>query len=158
DPDARALVPGPLARRLHAVAIAVMTTSAGRTLLVAMRDPGDLSAIDELAFAAGMEIDARVVPETYLQAALELDGAPADRDRAPARAAASSSEPSPVPAHGGVGAASEPASMLRSRMPSIRPAGGTAPAVATVPVGTDPYTPSVVGRVLGYALKAAVLA
>ena len=183
DPEARALIPAPLARRLHAVAIAVMTTGAGRTLLVAMRDPSDLSAIDELTFAAGMKIDARVVPEIYLQAALERDRGPADGDVAPASTAAIPPEPSPpgtgpgradrfasaaqqgtdsphgeVPARGGPGAASEPASMLRSRMPSMRPAGGTAPAVATVPVGPDPYAPTVVGRVLGYAIKAAVLA
>src|SRR5436190_13561281 len=80
DPEARALVPAALARRLQAVAIAVMTTAAGRTLLVAMRDPGDLSAIDELTFATGMKIDARIVPEIYLVAALDRDRAPADSD------------------------------------------------------------------------------
>jgi hypothetical protein len=154
DPDARALVPAPLARRLGAVAIAVMTTDAGRMLLVAMRDPSDLSAIDELTFAAGMKIDARVVPDVYLQAALARDREPADDDAARASAAATPSEPSPPVS----GAASEPGPLLRSRMPSIRPAGGTAPAATTVPVSSDPYAPSVVGRVLGYAIKVAVLA
>ncbi|HSS01721.1 MAG TPA: hypothetical protein VLM79_31900 [Kofleriaceae bacterium] len=159
DPDAHALVPAHLARRLRAVAIAVMNTDAGRTLLVAMRDPGDLSAIDELTFAAGMKIDARVVPDIYLQAALERDSGPAPASAAPASPAPVSAAPaSAAPEVGTSGAVSEPASVLRSRMPSIRPAGGTAPAIATIPIGTDPYAPSVVGRVLGYALKAAVLA
>jgi hypothetical protein len=54
DPAARALIPPAVARRLHAIAIAVMDANPGRALLVAMRDPNDLSAIDELTFAAGM--------------------------------------------------------------------------------------------------------
>lgn len=160
DPEARALVPAPLARRLGAVAIAVMTTDAGRTLLVAMRDPSDLSAVDELTFAAGMKLDARVVPDVYLQAALERDRGPADGDAASESTAATPSEPSPPgePARAASGAASEPGPTLRSRMPSIRPAGAPAPSLATMPVATDPYAPSVVGRALGYGIKLAVLA
>jgi hypothetical protein len=164
DPEARALLPAALARRLHAVAIAVTTTGAGRTLLVAMRDPGDLSAIDELTFAAGMKIDARVVPEIYLQGAIAPE--PRPPGTGPSRAdrfgsAAPQGAESPhgeAPARGGPGAASEPASALHGRLPPMRPAGGTAPPVATVPVDSDPYAPSAMGRVLGYALKAAVLA
>jgi hypothetical protein len=182
DPEARALVPPALGRRLRAVAIAVITTSADRTLLVAMSDPSDLSAIDELTFAAGMKIDARVVPEIYLRAALDRDSEPEASDAAPASAATIPAEPSPpgtapsrtdrlrsagqhatespyvgAPARGGSGAAGEPAPVLHTRLPPMRPAGGTAQAVTTVPVTSDPYAPSVVGRLLGYALKAAVL-
>ena len=39
-------------------------------LTVALRDPSDLVALDELAFAAGMKIEARVAPEILLRTAI----------------------------------------------------------------------------------------
>src|SRR6185295_5511039 len=54
--------------------ISLTGTGRGRTLLVAMRDPGDLAAIDQLAFASGAKVEARIAPEIYLRAALERGG------------------------------------------------------------------------------------
>lgn len=57
--DVLRLVPGRVAQRLHAVPF----RRDGRSLSVAMRDPGDLSALDELAALTGF----RIVPHAALE-------------------------------------------------------------------------------------------
>src|SRR5206468_3031590 len=74
DATARGLIPSALARRLYAVGLTIHGSGATRSLMVAMRDPGDLAAIDELTFATGMRIDARIAPETSLRTVLEHAG------------------------------------------------------------------------------------
>lgn len=70
DPAARAMVPDALCKRLWALPYAVHGTGTVRVLEVAMRDPEDQGAINELKIAAGMRIDARVAPELLLREAL----------------------------------------------------------------------------------------
>jgi hypothetical protein len=67
---ARALVPEALCKRLWALPYAVHGSGTMRVLEVAMRDPEDQGAINELKIAAGMRIDARVAPELLLREAL----------------------------------------------------------------------------------------
>jgi hypothetical protein len=57
--DVLRLVPGRVAQRLHAVPF----RKGGRSLGVAMRDPGDLAALDELAALTGF----RIVPHAALE-------------------------------------------------------------------------------------------
>ena len=57
--DVLRLVPGRVAQRLHAVPF----RQDGRSLAVAMRDPGDLPALDELAALTGF----RIVPHAALE-------------------------------------------------------------------------------------------
>ncbi len=70
DAAARQLVPEALQKRLWALPYAVHGSGTLRVLEVAMRDPEDQGAINELKIAAGMRIDARVVPELLLREAL----------------------------------------------------------------------------------------
>lgn len=62
-----ALVPAKLATRCQAVPFA----REGRILKVAMRDPNDLAAGDELAFVTGRKIDTYVISEVRIAEALE---------------------------------------------------------------------------------------
>lgn len=57
--DVLRLVPGRVAQRLHAVPF----RKEGRSLAVAMRDPGDLAALDELAALTGF----RIIPHAALE-------------------------------------------------------------------------------------------
>jgi len=143
DPAARAVIPRTLARRHHAIGMAIHGSGPGRTLLVAMRDPGDLSAIDELAFATGMRIEARIAPEIYLRAALERSGGVSDPINDPLPVAA------PDPAGD--------AAALRARTTSSprRPLG-TGP-LSTLPIGPDPDAPTWLGRVLSAVIKLALV-
>jgi hypothetical protein len=126
DPAARALVPPAVARRLHAIAIAVMDAHPGRVLLVAMRDPNDLSAVDELTFAAGMKIDARVAPEIYLLGALERGGGSVTTDVAAEPSNAASTMATPALLAGGESTASEGAGQgSRTRTSTLRPLRST---------------------------------
>jgi hypothetical protein len=70
DPAARAVVPDALQKRLYALPYKVHGAGAVRVLEVAMRDPENQAAINELHLAAGMKIDARVAPEVLLKEAL----------------------------------------------------------------------------------------
>lgn len=70
DPAARAAVPDALQKRLYALPYKVHGGGAMRVLEVAMRDPENQGAINELGLAAGMKIDARVAPEVLLKEAL----------------------------------------------------------------------------------------
>lgn len=70
DPSVRAVVPDALQKRLFAVPFKVHGAGAVRVLEVAMRDPENQAAINELHLAAGMKIDARVAPEVILKEAL----------------------------------------------------------------------------------------
>ncbi len=57
--DVLRLVPGRVAQRLHAVPF----RKEGRSLAVAMRDPGDLAGLDELAALTGF----RIIPHAALE-------------------------------------------------------------------------------------------
>ena len=64
--DVLRLVPGRVAQRLHAVPF----KKEGRVLSVAMRDPGDLPALDELAALTGLRISPHAALEVRLYALL----------------------------------------------------------------------------------------
>lgn len=66
-PDLLRLVPGKLAGRLCVLPF----RRAGRNLYLAMRDPKDLPAVDEIAFLTGLAITPHVALEVRLQASLE---------------------------------------------------------------------------------------
>jgi hypothetical protein len=74
-PDVLRLVPGRVAQRLHAVPF----RKEGRVLSVAMRDPGDLPALDELAALTGLRIapyaalDVRIYALLYRFYAAEVE-------------------------------------------------------------------------------------
>lgn len=59
-PVLRNVLPFPLMRRLRAVPFAYEPGTGRGTLVVAMAEPGDLAAQDDIAFAAGMRV--RAVP------------------------------------------------------------------------------------------------
>jgi hypothetical protein len=65
-PDILRLVPAKLAARLHAIPFRRI----GRDLLLAMRDPSDLPAVDEVSFLTGLPIKPHVALEFRLQLAL----------------------------------------------------------------------------------------
>jgi len=67
-PEVAALLPEMHARRLRAL---VIENTAGAALRVAMADPTDLNAYDEIARLTKREIDLAVVAETHLLAALD---------------------------------------------------------------------------------------
>jgi hypothetical protein len=68
EPDVARRIPKRLAIRLGAVAF----EDTGRSLRVAMRDPNDLSAEDELAFVTGRSIDPLALAEFRIAEALEI--------------------------------------------------------------------------------------
>jgi hypothetical protein len=70
DPAARAVVPDALQKRLFALPFKVHGAGTNRILEVAMRDPENTAAINELHLVSGMKIDTRVAPEVILKEAL----------------------------------------------------------------------------------------
>jgi hypothetical protein len=70
DPAARAAVPDALQKRLYALPYRLHGSGAHRVVEVAMRDPENQGAINELGLACGMKIDARIAPEILLREAL----------------------------------------------------------------------------------------
>ncbi|MEO6325659.1 MAG: hypothetical protein ABIT01_09650 [Thermoanaerobaculia bacterium] len=100
-PDILRLVPAKLAARLHAIPFRRI----GRDLLLAMRDPSDLPAVDEVSFLTGLPIKPHVALEFRLQLALakhyNLD--PGERNQRiakkldQAREAAQAPAPPPAP-------------------------------------------------------------
>lgn len=70
DPAARAAVPDALQKRLYALPYRMHGSGTMRVLEVAMRDPENQGAINELGLACGMKIDARIAPELLLREAL----------------------------------------------------------------------------------------
>lgn len=66
-PSVIGVVPADLARRFRIVPILLE----GKKLTIAMADPGDFQAIDELGFATGLVIIPRVCPELRVSVALE---------------------------------------------------------------------------------------
>lgn len=175
---ARALVPDALCKRLWAVPYAVHGAGNLRVLEVAMRDPENQGAINELKIAAGMRIDARVAPELLLREALHPR---ADLSAAPARAAADlgfAAEPGPDlelddrprgPAHGRRGIARQsvapanaagitPITPPRGLTPAAAGAAGTA-AVSLPPLKYDePSGGAVVGKIIKWIFILAMLA
>jgi hypothetical protein len=68
DPSIVTKIPAALAKRHQAIPFAIE----GRVLKIAMVDPHNLLAIDELSFSSGYKIEPWVVPEILLYRALEL--------------------------------------------------------------------------------------
>ena len=66
-PEVLALVPARLAAQYRVIPIAIE----GRRLRLAMRDPKDLIALDEIAFLTGMTIEPSVATEFRVQKALQ---------------------------------------------------------------------------------------
>ena len=66
-PEVVALLPGPSARKLNAIPV----VRTGSTLIVAMVEPTDVSAIDHLAEATGFNIEVVVASADELAAARE---------------------------------------------------------------------------------------
>jgi hypothetical protein len=98
DPAVLAKIPRKAAERYSAVPIGA---NAHRQLLVALRDPQDLAAVDALQVVAGMRLVVHVAPELRLRRALErYYGVPRSDDRfvrlsAPDRAAGRHESPAP---------------------------------------------------------------
>lgn len=160
-PDILRLVPHKLAAR-HGV---VPFRRIGRSIHLAMRDPKDLPAVDEIAFLTGATIVPHVALELRLALALErhynvaaeaqyrnlaarLDGRPVPAEVAPAAAPLSEpvyddggsvvSAPPPEPSSAAAKAAAEAA---RSPVPAPRPLTEPAPAAVPPPpprFGTSP--------------------
>ena len=79
------LVPERLIRQRRLLPIAVLSGTRRGHLVVATADPGDIRALDEIAFASGMEVRAVLVAEGDLTRAIErhlLGAAPQARPRA----------------------------------------------------------------------------
>lgn len=74
--EIQALVPLRLLKALRAVPLARENVRGRRTLVVAMSDPGNLPAIDELAFATGMRICPVAADEADIGRALDLVAKP----------------------------------------------------------------------------------
>lgn len=70
EPAARAAVPDALQKRLFALPYKVHGAGTMRVLEVALRDPENQAAINELKVASGMRIDARIAPEVLIKEAL----------------------------------------------------------------------------------------
>jgi type IV pilus assembly protein PilB len=66
DEDVVKLIPGDIARRYEVVPIQRM----GKTLVVAMTDPDNLFAIDDLRFSLGMEIEPHICASSMIMCAL----------------------------------------------------------------------------------------
>ena len=79
-PEVAGLVPVRLLRAMRAVPLSRENVRGRGTLVVAMADPGDLRAVDELAFATGMRIRPVSADETDILRALG-----AGREPSPAR-------------------------------------------------------------------------
>ena len=67
DKDAVCLIPKKLSLQCQAIPL----SRTGRSLLVAMLDPSNLSAIHELKFASGLEIQMFVAPESQIRQAIQ---------------------------------------------------------------------------------------
>lgn len=70
DQETLQLVPAAMALKHRAVPLAVVTRN-GKELLVALRDPHDVAAIDEIAFVAGARVHAFIAPELLIHRYLE---------------------------------------------------------------------------------------
>lgn len=75
DPFAAALVPLRLAQRLHVIPIAIEN---GDRLILAMADPLDIQAMDEVEFATHLHVDPVVASSTQIRYAIEKYVAGAD--------------------------------------------------------------------------------
>src|SRR4030095_2300583 len=69
DPALTRLIPGDVATKFMALPI----SRSGRRLVVAMSNPSNIFAIDDIKFITGYEVEPHVAPETMLKAA--SDGA-----------------------------------------------------------------------------------
>jgi type IV pilus assembly protein PilB len=67
DPDTVVLIPKKLSLQCQALPL----SRTGASLLVAMLDPSNLSAIDELKFASGLEVQVFVAPESQIRHATQ---------------------------------------------------------------------------------------
>jgi hypothetical protein len=118
DPQATSLVPRSLAARHQAVPIAFEGEEEEQAVVVAMADPGDWLATDEIAESAGLDIRPAVASSDDIAALLERTSeAPREADRAarkgkaprrdqaagtaPLGGAAASPSPAPPPARPG---------------------------------------------------------
>ncbi len=148
-PDVIATVPGRLAAQYRVVPLAIE----GRRLRLAMRDPKDLIALDEIAFLTGLSIDPYVATEFRIQRALQryyqmTSGTPtlpvANAAAEPPSPAAPAISSRPGPAPGGASPASSSghevgldgypldadsdaiANSITGRTPAVPSAGGEA--------------------------------
>ncbi len=79
------LVPEKLIRARRAFPLALLTGSRRGALLVALSEPGNLLHLDEIAFAAGMQVKPALASEADIDQAIarHLDGLPAERQMEP---------------------------------------------------------------------------
>jgi type IV pilus assembly protein PilB len=66
DPGVLRLVPADMARRLQALPLAKI----GNTLTIAMADPLDIIAVDEVKYHTGMEINRTIAPASQIESAI----------------------------------------------------------------------------------------
>jgi type IV pilus assembly protein PilB len=81
-PHVLALVPERIVRDRHVLPLARLSERPRGPLAVALADPGDLAAVDEIAFASGMEVKPVLVAERDLERAIarHLDGVELPRE------------------------------------------------------------------------------
>ncbi len=79
------LVPEKLIRMRRVFPLALRPESTRGRLFVALSDPGNLRHLDEVAFAAGMQVQPALASEADIDQAIarHLDGLPAERQMAP---------------------------------------------------------------------------
>src|SRR5688572_25022344 len=72
DQETLAMIPAALALKHRALPLArVLRGAGGLEVLVALRDPHDVAAIDEIAFVAGARVHAFIAPELLIHRYLE---------------------------------------------------------------------------------------
>jgi hypothetical protein len=160
DPPVLAMIPSKLADRHQVVPFELV----GRTLRVAIVDPRNLLALDEISFVSGHKVEAWVAPEILVQRALELHygvprklrhitvsgqlaaGAPSPRIPRARATVAPSPAASPAPATAAAASSPEPG-LAPDPAPggaSIAPAASVEPELAAVapPVSESPAPPA----------------
>ncbi len=100
DPRAVKLVTRPIAEKLHVFAYEILGSGRGEVLTVAMSDPTDLSAVDQLAFHTGKRIKPMLCGDSEIVNAIvtsygETQPAPAVAGAAPAKPAVATTTPAP---------------------------------------------------------------
>jgi len=68
DPDAVKLLPAPKAQKYMAIPYAQVNSA----LQVAMADPTDLNALDEIAFMTNLSVEVSIAPESQIRKALDM--------------------------------------------------------------------------------------
>jgi Type II secretion system (T2SS), protein E, N-terminal domain len=140
DPRAAKMVSRSVAERLHVFAYEVSGSGRSEVITIAMSDPTDLSAVDQLAFHTGKRIKPMLAGDTEVLAAIQ-------KYYASDKAAEAAQAPAPAGVRPFVDGAKAPGGAARftpiAPMPAVSPARKTGTnlspvAASTVPAGFEP--------------------